>query len=342
MANHNTLLLILYFVIIASGFSLASISPFNIFLNIIGSPIFLGATIILGIWGASYLYRYDNYVKVINETNNIGNVQYLKKAVAEAQFGDVKIKEKDYKDEDLSINKFPSKEGYSYLNAIFFDRHKRVVYRPMIIKSAILIGIFAVCIIITEFFYKDLGFLVADLFYEKFTLFVFLMYILCNSERIIKSMFHNCDLTLLRYGFYKKGDALLKMFFLRLLRIIYSNIVPTTLLVIGVAFSMSYYASIKFVDIMPIILLLYALAAFFSVHYIFMYYIFQPFTSSLQVKNPFYGLINFVVYFVSYMLIQVPAPPAIFLPIIVALLILYTITAILLVYKKAPQTFRIK
>src|SRR5699024_2550430 len=162
----------------------------------------------------------------------------------------------------------------------------------MIIKSSIILGVFLIFFIVTEFFYKDLGFLVGIVMYEGFNLFVFAMYILCNSQRITKSMFYNCDLSLLRYGFYKKGDALLRMFFLRLLRIIYSNIIPTKILAIGVGFSITHYASIEFVSALPIILLLYALALFFSVHYIFMYYIFQPFTSSLQMKSPFYGIIN--------------------------------------------------
>lgn len=342
MANHNTLLVIVYFAIYVVGYALAFISPLNIFLNILISPIFIIVTIALGIWGGIYLYRYDGYAKAINETNNVENMVKVKNAVAEAQFGSVKINEKDYENQDLNTNKFTNKEGYNYLNAIFFDRHKRIVYRPMMIKSLIIVGIFLAFIIVVEFFYKELGFLIGNGIYERFTLFVFAMYILCNSERTVKSMFHNCDITLLRYGFYKKGDALLKMFFLRLLRIIHSNLIPTTILAIGVGFSITHYTFIEFMDVIPIILLLYALALFFSVHYIFMYYIFQPFTTSMQVKNPFYSIINFMVYFISYMLIQVPAPPTIFLPMIIGLLVLYIIVAILLVYNKAPQTFRIK
>ena len=228
------------------------------------------------------------------------------------------------------------------MNSIFFDRHKRIVYKPMIVKSLIIIAIFLALIIGTEFFIPEIGSSLGNVLYESFTLFIFMMYILCNSERLIRSMFHNCDITLLRYGFYKQGDALLKMFFLRLLRIVYSNIIPTTLLAIGVSFIISRYTLITIAEMIPIILLLYVLALFFSVHYIFMYYIFQPFTSSMQVKNPFYSLINFAVYFISYMLIQIPAPPGVFLPIIIGLLIVYIGIAILLVYKKAPETFRIK
>ena len=102
------------------------------------------------------------------------------------------------------------------------------------------------------------------------------------------------------------------MFFLRLLRIIYSNLVPTTVLVLGLGYNILKYTEMGFSDLIPIVLLLYALAMFFSVHYIFMYYIFQPFTSSLEVKSPFYSFINFLVYFISYMLIQVPAPSIVF------------------------------
>lgn len=342
IVNHNILFILIYLAIYIAGFALAFVSPFNIFLNILISPVFLVLTILLGILAAIYLYKYNGYSRAINVTNNVDNMKKMEGAVSEAQFRDVKIKENDYKDEDFRTNKFANKEGYNYLNSIFFDRHKRIFFKPMVIKSLIIVVLFLLMIIVTEFFFGELGPLIGSELYERFTLFVFVMYILCNTQRIIKSMFYNCDLSLLRYGFYKKGDALLKMFFYRLLKIIYSNIIPTTLLAAGVLFTIGYYTPTKLIDIIPIILLLYALALFFSVHYIFMYYIFQPFTSSLQVKNPFYSIINFLVYFFSYMLIQIPAPPTMFLPIITGLLILYIIIAIILVYKKSPQTFRIK
>ena len=50
-----------------------------------------------------------------------------------------------------------------------------------------------------------------------------------------------------------------------------------------------------------------SLAVFFSVHPLFLYYIFQPYTAQLAVKNPFFGILNWVVYFVCWMCLQVKA-----------------------------------
>jgi hypothetical protein len=73
-----------------------------------------------------------------------------------------------------------------------------------------------------------------------------------------------------------------------------------------------------------------------------MYYIFQPYTTDLKVKNPFFKIINFAVYFISYMSLQIDAPAKIFLPITIVISIIYILIAIALVYKKSPQTFRTK
>lgn len=342
LSRHENLWIITLGTTYVAAYALALISPFNLFLNILLSPILPIVTIALGILSGIYIYRYDDYTRAINLENNIESLGKKVDAVQNIHLTQVKLKDKDFKEKELNTSKFDNKEGFNYLNALFFDRHKRAVHRPMIVKSLIIIGVFLIYFIVSEFVSNDLGPMVANGFYVRFNLLVFAMYLFCNSERIIKSMFYNCDLSLLRYGFYKKGDALLKMFTLRLLRIVYSNIIPTSLLAIGIGFSIMYYTSIPFLDMIPIILLLYVLAMFFSVHYIFMYYIFQPFNTSMEMKNPFYGLINSFIYFVSYLLMQVPAPPKKFLPITMGLLVLYTIIAIVLVYKKAPKTFKIR
>lgn len=341
LAKKSMFSLTLTVVTLLTGYALAFIFPLPLFQRILTSPLFLAVTILSGIPGALYLFRYEGYSQAIADTNNLESLADMRKTMSEARVKDIRIKEKDFRESDLRTSRESSKEGYRYLNDIFFRRHRKMVYRPMLIKSALIIALFLALIIAGEFFTPAAG-EISTLFYDQFTLFVFAMYLLCNSQQVTRSMFYNCDLSLLRYGFYKKGDALLRMFTLRLLSITGYNLVPTTFLAAGVTCTTLRFTAHTFTDILPVILLLYALALFFSVHYLFMYYIFQPFTSSMQMKNPFYGLINFAVYFISYIIIQFPAPPALFLPIITGLLVLYTTIALFLVYRKAPQTFRIK
>jgi hypothetical protein len=175
-----------------------------------------------------------------------------------------------------------------------------------------------------------------------YTIFIFLMYMLCNSNRETRAMFYNCDLSMLRYGFYRKPGALIKMFTLRLTRIVLGNLLPTTLIIIGLLLVTLASGEGDYRELIPIILLLLSLSVFFSVHYIFMYYIFQPYTSTLGVKSPFFSIINGVVYLLSYMSMQIDEPAARFLTYIILFSIAYVIAALVLVYYKAPKTFRVK
>ena len=343
IAKKNTQVTVLTIVILIIAYPLAFISPFPIFLTILTSPWFLISTILSGISGAFMILRFDRYSQAISETNNLENLAVMRSAMSEARTRDIQVREKDYKNKDLRLAEGSSqKEGYAYLNDTFFKRHRRMVYRPLLIKSAVILVIILAIFIGTEYFAPEAGPEISMVFYEQFTLFVFLMYLLCNTEKITRSMFYNCDLSLLRYGFYKKGDALLKMFSIRLKTIAAYNLIPTTLLAAGVTFIMFRYTDLDPVKVLPIILMLYALALFFSVHYLFLYYIFQPFTSAMEIKNPFYSLINIGVYIFSWGIMQIPAPPALFFPIIIVLLIVYTVAALALVYRKAPSTFKIK
>lgn len=299
-------------------------------------------TLTLGILSSIYIYKYENFWDVINSKNTIEDFKELNEVYKEANFIGVKLDEKDYSTDDLQSSKFNNKEGYDYLNSIFFERHKKTIYRPMLIKSAIIILSF-IAILILNIFIDDIPKKeLIDMIINKYTLFVFIIYLLSNSENIIKSLFYNCDISLLKYSFYKQSDALLKMFFLRLKKIIFSNIIPILILCLGLLTITFIYDSSRIIDMIPVLIFIIVLNLFFSIHYIFMYYIFQPYTTDLKVKNPFFKIINFAVYFISYMSLQIDAPAKIFLPITIVISIIYILIAIALVYKKSPQTFRTK
>lgn len=177
---------------------------------------------------------------------------------------------------------------------------------------------------------------------KNYTMMIFLMYMLCNANRETKAMFYNCDLFMLRYGFYREPKALLTMFTLRLKRIVLGNLIPAGILVLGLLGFTALSDARDYLQILPLIVMILALSVFFSVHYLFMYYIFQPYTSSMEVKSPAFSIINALVYFLSYMALQIKAPAQGFLPVIILLSLAYVAAALVFVYKKAPVTFRVK
>ena len=87
---------------------------------------------------------------------------------------------------------------------------------------------------------------------------------------------------------------------------------------------------------------LLALGVFFSVHSLGMYYLFQPYTSDLKVKNPFFGVINGVMYVVCYTCIQIRSTPTWFTPVVLVITVLYSAVILFFVWRRAPRTFRVK
>ena len=340
--DHTIIAVIVYLVtIISAGLSYFLLSEFDAGKFILHPATFV-AILTMSVVAINFLWRYGSYTEALNRATNLTKLSKLETAMGEAKFADVKIKSKDFEIKELSKEQHKEKEGYVYLNALFFDRHKRIIRKPVIIKSALVVLafalIFGVCYFVesaslTGFLSEIIG---------GYTIFIFLMYMLCNSNRETRAMFYNCDLSMLRYGFYRKPGALIKMFTLRLTRIVLGNLLPTMLIIIGLLLVTLASGEGDYRELIPIILLLLSLSVFFSVHYIFMYYIFQPYTSTLGVKSPFFSIINGVVYLLSYMSMQIDEPAARFLTYIILFSIAYVIAALVLVYYKAPKTFRVK
>ncbi|HSP47574.1 MAG TPA: hypothetical protein VLN47_05825 [Clostridiaceae bacterium] len=342
MADHNVLLVLLYILIPGIGyllfFFLPGFHPGTLILHPLAWLFFIG----LGIAAARYLFQYPHYGEAMNRATNFLKLTELGKLRKDAKFADVRIKAKDFDASELTPDAHKEKEGYAYLNALFFDRHKRIIRKPVLIKSALVSGVFIIFLVVSLLISPDLLLTVSNGILGNFTIFIFLMYMLCNSNRETKAMFYNCDLSMLKYGFYRKPGALLKMFALRTRRIVLGNMVPTLLLVGGLLLVTTLSGQRNYMEILPVLAMIISLSVFFSVHFIFMYYIFQPYTSTMDVKNPFFNIINGLVYFLSYMSMQIDEPAARFVWYIVVFALLYVAMAVTLVYRMAPKTFRVK
>ena len=84
------------------------------------------------------------------------------------------------------------------------------------------------------------------------------------------------------------------------------------------------------------------MSVFFSVHYLTIYYLLQPYTIDAEVRSSMYRVIMGVTYFVCYMGIQVHLPTFWFGIVCIVFSVLYFIVSMILVYRFAPETFRIR
>ena len=173
--------------------------------------------------------------------------------------------------------------------------------------------------------------------------FAFIMYLINRGTGFTQALFMNCDHSLLTYSFYKRPAFVLKLFRIRLREIIKVNAVPA--LVIGCGLAVILYVSggtdnpLNYVVLVVTIL---AMSAFFSIHYLTVYYLLQPYTAGTEMKSGTYRIVMVLTYVVCYALINVRLPILVFGAMCIAFCVVYSIVASILVYKFAPLTFRLR
>lgn len=253
---------------------------------------------------------------------------------------DVEIRDRDISAQDLKTEKFNHKKGYAYLNALFFHRHKHLFYKPMRNRMIGIVLVF-VCANIFVYFLRD----VIPILSNPYVLLpgmVFVMYAISIGERVTRAMFYNCDVSLLHFGYYRTPSAILENFTIRLRKIIFLNSILTTLISVGcLSIMVCMQISFPLFEIALFILTLYSISIFFSVHHLCMYYLLQPYTGELEMKSPMFAVVSGIVYFVSYMAMRLDGTFQ-FTLIVLGATILYSVVALLLIWKKAPTTFHIR
>ncbi|OAB40256.1 hypothetical protein [Paenibacillus antarcticus] len=146
---------------------------------------------------------------------------------------------------------------------------------------------------------------------------------------------------MLRYSFYRAASF--EHFRIRLIKITVLNLkIATTLATALTAIVLAASGEWLSRELLMMWVCILLLSVFFSIHHLFMYYIFQPYATELNVKNPLYYVINMLVSFASGISIIVRVPADIFTAIVVTLTIVYLLISLILVRKYGSRTFRVK
>ncbi len=300
--------------------------------------------LILGVSAALLLARYPRYYRLTLDTCTAERVSpdAARQKAQGSTFNDVKLKESDLTAE----GEHTARSGWPYLQALFFRRHSRMMYKPLkyvlIIVAALTAAGCAATLLFRDVDWSGLlSRITAVLPY-----FVFVIYVVDNNilgNRICKAMFYNCDLAMLKFGWYRQGSVILKNFGLRFRRLCGVNLVISgALCLMFTALVLCAGGRPPLGEYLAFLAALLCLGVFFAVHSLGMYYLFQPYTSDLQIKNPFFNVINGVMYVLCYTCIQIRSTPTWFTPLVLAVTVVYSAVILLLVWRRAPRTFRVK
>jgi hypothetical protein len=295
----------------------------------------------LGLYSILFILRYKNFSMAFNESNSLEKVNIDKQAIQKnAAFAQVKLKNKEFTQEELRYDTSNKKEGFRYINDIFFKRHKRILNGPIKLQVVIILLLIVGCFV-ASLFVPDFNSKYITVVKSIFPAFIFALYVMSTGPKATKAMFYNCDISLLHYGFYKTKEAVLATFTIRAIHLIIANMIPAGLFTVGIIL-VDILTGGSGTSLIAIGIMVMVLSIFFVIHNLFLYYIFQPYTTDLSVKNPMFKLLNFITYILCYISMQLRNMSSAFLIVVVATTFIYSIAALITVYKVAPKTFIIK
>ena len=266
----------------------------------------------------------------------------LKSSSSATAVKEVEMQEKDAAVPRAKEAKLRALRGYSYLNALFFARHRRQLVKPVYYRLAAAGALFAAGVV---FFFVNRGAAVqlSRNLAARLPLFIYIMYFMTVADKAGRAMFYNCDKDMLRYAWYRRPQTILKNFRIRLVRVaLYDLAIAAAVCLAAAGFCLLCGAPLLAADFLLFCAAVLLLSVLFTAHHLCLYYIFQPYSESLKVKNPFYSAVNLFMYTLCFLCLQIKVGGLAFTLAVLGFTVLYIAGALALVYRLAPRTFRVK
>lgn len=301
-----------------------------------GSVILIGAFVVTGLLSLRKIITFPYYRQMYQELLAEARNQMDAAAIQEIQ------KENDRKKISLDAGITSGKKGFELLNELFVKRHQKILWKSAQKISVVLLALTAAVLFL--FVLKpEIKETVNEWLFRFLPYAVFVMYFINRGTSFTRALFVNCDHSLLTYSFYKEPKQILKLFRIRLLEIVKVNLLPAT--VLGAGGALLLFASGGTENPLNYVILFVSvvcLSVFFSVHYLTLYYLLQPYNAGSEVKSGTYQILMSVTYVVCYLMIQIKVSILGFGLATIVFCLLYCGLACLLVYKLAPKTFKIR
>lgn len=234
------------------------------------------------------------------------------------------------------------KKGFEFLNELFIKRHQKILWKSA--KKIACVCLALVMGVILAFYLKpQIRNRANSLLLTYLPYFVFIMYALNRGTGFTRALFMNCDRSLLTYSFYKQPGLILKLFRIRLWEIIKVNLLPAA--VVGGGLAVLLYVSggtDNPLNYAVIFISVICMSIFFSVHYLTVYYLLQPYNAGTEIKSGTYQAVMSGTYFVCFFMMKLKMPTLVFGCMTILFCLVYCGAACFLVYRFALKTFRLR
>ena len=299
------------------------------------NPISAIACAALAINAIVYILKYPRYRELA-----WGQVTYYNVAIekgkqnqAQSRFGDARKWDKSAKNDSGVPADIEKLRGYDYFNALFFFRHRKYFNKKVILRTALVLVVtvgLTIAYLVNAQMITDIknggdiseilsGEEVADVEESSgdersplptdsiLPIFVFVAYAISIGRQATAAMFSNCDVSMLKYKFYRDKKVIISNFYVRLKKIMKLNApIFLAMLTAVLALDAGMHPVSHTEVLTPARVLISAAAVavmwlFFSFHDLFIYYILQPYNEEYATKKWSFTVVQVLVYVLCYM-----------------------------------------
>lgn len=299
----------------------------------VSAAVMVGLTL-AGLFSLCFILRFDQYKSLYQRMliHAANPMDLIKKASQEDSKKAITT--------DITVQS--RRHGLEYLNELFIKRHQRILWQSSKKIAAVCLCLVAGMMLVLHLEPQSKsvtnGILLTWLPY-----FFFIMYAINRGAGFTRVLFINCDRSLLTYSFYKQPKMVLKLFRIRLREIVKVNLLPAV--VIGCGLALLLYFSGGTEDPLSYVVLVVSvlcMSVFFSVHYLTVYYLLQPYNAGTEMRSGTYRLVMIVTYLACFAIMNLRLPILFFGLMCIAFCVIYAVVACVLVYRFAPRTFRLR
>lgn len=271
-----------------------------------------------------------------------------------------------------------NKKGFEYLNALFVKRHFKMLMLKPIICTVIILALMALYIsgfiydYYTESGYEDcIKMVITNLrnliLFKGFedplnpngldSEFQFFRYavqnhllalfipiaIFDNTYKSTQAMYINCDNSLMTFSFFKKSKMIIRLFDIRFKQLVSINILPAMAMAIGCNLILFATGGQDYpFQYLMIFAICACMCISYSMYWLSIYYLFQPYTTTASVKGGAYNAAYITFSILMSVIVWIGVRSQILAAIMLVFTVLFVFFARKLVLKRAPKTWRIK
>ena len=295
-----------------------------------------GITVAAGFFCFAYVWRFGKYRTVCRTL--LTSSSLVMNTVSSAQ-----VTQNTYlKKIETDLSQTSNKSGYAYLNELFMKRHSKMLTKAAKKISLVSAGLLAAAAV-TGYYRPDIMPKINELLLTYLPYSLIIMYFINRGRAITVALFMNCDHSMLTYRIYRQPKAILSLFAERLKYVSAINLLPASVIALGLPLLL--YASGGTTNPVNYLILpasILVMSVFFSVHTLMLYYLLQPYNAKMETKNPVYAILDMVTYYICFFAAGKVASTLVFGIGVTVFCVLYVVIALVLVYRLAPKTFKLR